>query len=76
MNADTVLAAIKQAVGDPSCGPIKDAWGDIDRAVRRAMKGDEKPGNTPPTFLGGDPLGDTPPAKETRIIRAQETPEG
>lgn len=62
MNADTVLAAIKQAVGDPSCGPIKDAWLDIDAAVRHAM--------------GEHDRGTTPPARENRIIRAQETPEG
>ena len=62
MNADTVLAAIKQAVGDPSCGPIKDSWLDIDAAVRHAMGEREQQG--------------APPVKETRIIRAQETPEG
>lgn len=62
MNADTVLAAIKQAVGNPSCGPIKDAWQDIDAAVRSAM--------------GEHDRGATLPAKDTRIIRAKETPEG
>jgi hypothetical protein len=58
MNADTVLAEIRAAVGDPSCGPIKDAWPLIEGAVRQAM--------------GGAPAA----IKETRIIKAQETPEG
>ena len=58
MTPDAVLAAIKSAVGDPSCGPIKDAWPLIEGAVRQTMGGA------------------IPDGKETRIVKAKETPEG
>jgi hypothetical protein len=57
MSPEKILGDIRVAVGDPSSGPIKDAWPLIEDAVYRAF--DQTPKN----------------AKETRVIKAQETPE-
>lgn len=73
MTPEAVLSAIKSAVGNPSCGPIKDCWGDIEAAVHRVMS----PGHVTGDKDGGASSGDTPfTRKETRIIKATETPEG
>lgn len=38
MSADKVLAAIKEALGNPSSGAFVEYWGTIEAAVRGAME--------------------------------------
>lgn len=61
MSANEILAAIKAELGNPSSGAIVDNWSLIEAAVRKST--------------GEQPTGDKPGAKETRVIRAAETPE-
>jgi len=61
MKADDILAAIKAELGNPSSGAIVDNWALIQAAVMKAT--------------GEQSTGEKPRAKETRVIRAAETPE-
>jgi hypothetical protein len=57
MQADKVLAAIQNELGNPSSGPFVDYWPMVEKAVRESLD---------PQQAG----------KQTRVIKASETPEG
>lgn len=40
MNADKIMTEIRDALGDPSSGALKDAMPLIEQAVKRALGGD------------------------------------
>jgi hypothetical protein len=65
-SADQILGAIKSALGNPTSGAFVDYWGVIDEAVRESL-GEPSPAK--------DAAGSKATAKETRIIKATETPE-
>ena len=71
MNADKIIAAIKDALGNPSGGPVADAMPLISGAVNKAM-GVSTDDDTPPPADSQGEQESGAAAKERRVIKAQE----
>lgn len=71
MNADKIIAAIKDALGNPSGGPVADAMPLISSAVNKAMGVSTDDDTPPPAASQGDQESGAA-AKERRVIKAQE----